>query len=72
MLIESFTARQTANVCPAGASVVRGQPVIGPPVFDDCCNIAMLFMFSISIFTGGGPLLINKKVSEDQNGIRRF
>ena len=72
MLIESFTARQTANVCPAGANVVKGQPVIGPPVFDDCCNIAILFVFLFPILRVGDSLLINKKVSEDQNGIRRF
>ena len=50
MLIESFTAKQTAKVCPAGASVVRGQPVIGPPVLLDCCRIAMLFLFFYSLF----------------------
>jgi len=50
MLIESFTARQTANVCPAGARVVRGQPVIGPPVLLDCCNIAMICIYFYSLF----------------------
>jgi hypothetical protein len=47
--------------------------VIGPPVLLDCCNIAIVFIFLFPVLrVGDSLLLINKKVPEDQNGIRRF